>query len=84
MSVLVVALYINSDGVSQRYLTPEILWLICPLLLYWIGRFWLIVNRGGMHEDPIIFAITDNTSLLTVVMGSVIVAAASSLAIVSI
>lgn len=84
MSVLVVALYINSDGVSQRYLTPEILWLICPLLLYWIGRFWLIVNRGGMHEDPIIFAITDNTSLLTVVMGSVIVAAASSLAIVTI
>lgn len=81
MSVLVIALYINSDNVSQRYLSPEVLWLVCPMLLYWIGRFWLIVNRGGMHEDPIIFAIRDKISLLALAIGSVIVALASTMSV---
>lgn len=77
MSILVVALYINSDKVLELYRLPEVLWLVCPLLLYWIGRFWLIVARGGMHEDPIIFAIRDRVSLLTVGLCSLIVIAAS-------
>lgn len=56
LSVLVVALYINSDKVLRMYQTPEVLWSICPLLLYWTGRIWLITSRGEMHEDPIVFA----------------------------
>jgi 4-hydroxybenzoate polyprenyltransferase len=38
LSVLVFALYINSDEVTRLYTQPQILWLICPLLLYWISR----------------------------------------------
>ncbi len=77
MSVLVVALFINSEEVTQVYAVPEILWLICPLLLYWVSRFWLIVSRGEMHEDPIIFALRDSISLGIVVVGAAIIALGS-------
>ncbi|HIO97826.1 MAG TPA: UbiA family prenyltransferase [Leucothrix sp.] len=66
ISILVVALYIDSEKVQQMYAHPEILWLICPPLLFWIGRIWLITGRGEMHEDPIVFAIKDKVSLLIV------------------
>lgn len=68
LSVLVVALYINSDKVLRMYKTPEVLWLICPLLLYWTGRIWLITSRGEMHEDPIVFALRDGTSQITFIL----------------
>ncbi len=67
-SVLVAALYINSDDVQRLYRSPQMLWLVCPLLLYWIGRVWLLANRGDMHEDPVVFALTDAGSLLTGVL----------------
>ncbi len=62
LSVLVLALYINSTASEALYRHPQVLWLLCPLLLYWISRAWAIVHRGGMHEDPVIFAATDPTS----------------------
>ena len=65
LSVLVFALYINSPEVVTSYQYPEVLWLICPLLLYWISRIWLIAGRGEMHDDPVVFAISDKASLFT-------------------
>jgi 4-hydroxybenzoate polyprenyltransferase len=59
MAVLVLALYVNSDQVTLLYRRPAILLLICPLLLYWISRVWLLAHRGKMHEDPIVFALKD-------------------------
>lgn len=76
LSILVVALYINADKVVQMYEFPQILWLICPLLLYWIGRMWLITTRGDMHEDPILFAIRDRVSLITAVLAAMVVGSA--------
>ena len=46
------------------YRHPEMLWLICPVLLYWYGRVWIVAGRGKMHADPIVFAIRDRVSLL--------------------
>jgi 4-hydroxybenzoate polyprenyltransferase len=63
VSVLVVALYLNSPEVVVLYHRPEVLWLICPVLLYWFGRIWIMAGRGEMHADPIIFAIRDWVSL---------------------
>ena len=63
MSVLVLALYVNSDTVRTLYHRPEAIWLLCPLLLYWLGRVWLITRRGDMHHDPVTFALTDPASL---------------------
>lgn len=66
LAVLVMALYINSDAVRALYAYPNYLWLICPLLMYWISRIWLLTNRGRLHDDPIVFAIRDLTSYLVV------------------
>jgi len=79
LSVLVVALFVNSDKVLENYNQPIILWLICPLLMYWISRLWVIAARGDLHEDPIIFAVRDKLSRLVLAMLVVVVAAASLL-----
>jgi len=76
LSVLIVALYINSDKVRVMYNTPDFLWLVCPILMYWIGRLWMITARGEMHEDPIIFAMRDRTSLDIAGVVAVVVVAA--------
>jgi 4-hydroxybenzoate polyprenyltransferase len=62
LSVLVLALYINSDEVVALYRRPLALWLLCPLLLYWISRVWLLAHRGRMHDDPIVAALRDPAS----------------------
>ena len=64
ISVLVMALYVNSPAVTNMYSVPEWLWLICPVLLYWISRAWLLAHRGQMNDDPIVFAVKDKVSLL--------------------
>lgn len=62
ISVLVLALFINSPEVSIRYSNPQVLWLLCPLMLYWISRLWLKTERGEMIDDPIVFALLDRGS----------------------
>lgn len=62
ISVLVLALYINSTASAALYHRPYFLWLLCPLLLYWISRVWVIAHRGEMDDDPVVFAIRDHTS----------------------
>lgn len=62
LSVIVCALYINSSDVLLLYNEPRVLWLICPLLLYWINRLWLKTGREEMHDDPVVFAVKDHES----------------------
>lgn len=64
VSVLVLALYINSDAVQQLYNVAAPLWGICFVLLYWLSRMVMITHRGSMHDDPVVFAITDRVSQL--------------------
>jgi len=66
LAVLVFALYINSETVSVLYSSSYILWLICPVLLYWISRIWFLAHRQQMLDDPVQFAITDKISWLSV------------------
>jgi len=79
ISVLVVALFIQSDKVAVNYSEPMMLWLLCPLLMYWIGRLWLIAARGFLDEDPIVFAAKDRVSIAVVIALALVVAAASLL-----
>lgn len=72
ISLLVLALYISSDTVTNLYRTPILLWLMLPLLLFWVSRLWLLAYRGEMHEDPIMFAIKDSPSYL-VLIGTLII-----------
>lgn len=64
LAVLVLALYTNSAAVQANYSHPTLLWLICPLVFYWITRAWLIAHRGRMNDDPIVFALRDQVSYL--------------------
>jgi len=61
-SILVLALYINSETVTVLYTRPQVIWLICPLLLYLLGRIWLLAHRNQLDEDPVIFIIRDRKS----------------------
>jgi 4-hydroxybenzoate polyprenyltransferase/phosphoserine phosphatase len=64
MAVLVFALYINSDEVRYLYRRPDFLWLICPVLMFWISRVWFLAGRGELDDDPVVFAIRDKLSYL--------------------
>lgn len=72
ISVLVLALYINGAEVVELYRHPYLLWMICPLFLYWISRIWLYAARGAVHEDPIVYAIKDKTSYVIGVLAGII------------
>lgn len=61
-SVLTLALYLNSATASGLYAHPEYLWMVCPLLLYWISRIWLAAQREKLTDDPIVFAFSDKAS----------------------
>lgn len=77
MAVLVSALYINSEQVKLLYRHPSFLWLVSPILLYWISRIWLITHRGGMHDDPVVFTVKDKGSwAVAVAIGTLLLLAA--------
>ena len=64
-AVIVLALYVQSPEVAIRYGQPDLLWLACPLFLFWLGRLLLLASRGDMDDDPVLFAIRDRTSWVT-------------------
>lgn len=62
VSVLVMALYLNSPAVRQLYSYPQALWGICLVLLYWLTRMVMVTHRGQMHDDPVVYAARDRIS----------------------
>jgi 4-hydroxybenzoate polyprenyltransferase/phosphoserine phosphatase len=77
MAVLVLALYINSEAVRQLYVRPEVIWALCPIMLYFVSRIWLLAQRGEVEDDPVVFALRDGRSqLLGVLVALVLVVAA--------
>jgi 4-hydroxybenzoate polyprenyltransferase len=76
LSVLVLALYINSPEIEALYHRPKAVWMLCVLLLYWISRVWMMAQRGHMHDDPVVFALKDRQSLAIGVCAAVTLALA--------
>lgn len=62
VSVLVMALYVNSPTVRELYAQPRALGGICGILLYWVTYMVMITHRGAMHDDPVVYASKDRTS----------------------
>ena len=62
LCVLVFCLYLNSPDVRAYYHHPGVLWLLCPILLYWISRVWFLACREQLNEDPVVFALRDRNS----------------------
>lgn len=75
-AVTVTALYVSSDAVNGLYRRPQALWLVCPLLMYWIGRALVMADRRQIDDDPIVFAIRDRNSRYAIVCILAIVALA--------
>ena len=73
LAVLVLALYINSSASEALYRHQQALWLLCPLLLYWVSRVWLKAHRGLMDDDPVVFALTDYVSRIVLALCAVVV-----------
>lgn len=62
-SVLVFAQYISSKDVALLYHRPTVLWMVCPVLMYWLTRLWFLTNRNRVLDDPVLFALKDRASL---------------------
>ena len=72
ISALVIALYVHSEDVVSLYAQPMAIWLVLPILLFWVSWVWLKAARGEMHDDPIVFAFQDKTSLLVAALTAVV------------
>lgn len=68
ISILVLALYTTSVEVKVLYAHPDRLWLLQPVVFYWISRVWYIAKHGAMHDDPIDFALRDRISYFSMVV----------------
>jgi 4-hydroxybenzoate polyprenyltransferase len=77
LAVLVFCNYLDSKEMTGLYPHPQMLWLVAPILLYWITRIWFIARRRQLHDDPIIFAIRDRRSHVCGLLAAVIVVVAS-------
>jgi len=72
IAVLVLALYVSSKEVAELYSNPAVIWMACPLLLYWVSRIWLLARRGFIHDDPLVFALQDKVTYAVAAIGAVI------------
>ncbi len=68
ISVLVMALYLNDPSTIDRYSSPTLLWGVNAVMLYWIMRMVFVTHRGRMHDDPLVFSITDRVSQICLLM----------------
>ncbi len=72
-SVVVLTMYISNLDAAHLYLHTVRLWLLVPVVILWISRVWLLASRGELHEDPVVYAITDRRSwLLGLVCGLIV------------
>lgn len=77
LAVIVVALYLNSPESRMLYDYPEVLMALCPLMMAWVGRIWLLGHRGAVDDDPVVFAARDRWSWVTAALALAIVLLAS-------
>ncbi|GAA4770846.1 UbiA family prenyltransferase [Stakelama sediminis] len=64
VAILVLALFAHDPTTAAHYANPELLWLLCLPLIYWMNRIWMMARRGQVEGDPVAFAIKDRRSIL--------------------
>lgn len=75
-AALVLALYIDSEAVRDQYSHPFMIWPLAPIVLYLVMRVWILARRDEMHDDPVVFIITDWRSQLMAGLGALLLAIA--------
>jgi 4-hydroxybenzoate polyprenyltransferase len=76
MAVVVMALYVNGDEVTALYTRPQVLGMLCPVLLLWITRLWFRAGRKQVHDDPVVEALRDRATYVAAAAVAVILVAA--------
>jgi 4-hydroxybenzoate polyprenyltransferase len=72
-AVVVLALFIEGAGKSGLYRFRELIWLVVPIVLYVIGRIWMLAKRRELPDDPIMFIIRDwRSHLMAAIVASII------------
>lgn len=71
VAVAILALYADTATAARYYTRHELIWLVCPLFLYWISYLWLMAQRNRMPFDPVVFAVRNRTSqvLILIMLG---------------
>jgi 4-hydroxybenzoate polyprenyltransferase len=72
-AVTIFSLFIASPTVQASYRRPELLWLMCPVMMYWIARTLLMAHRRMVTDDPLVFALRDKSSRYCIVLMAAIV-----------
>jgi len=76
VAVLFLALYISSGTAEISYTRYQLIWVICPLLVYWISYIWLTAHRQKMSDDPLMFTLTNRASRIVILLAAIIVTVA--------
>ena len=63
IALVVLGLYISSPKVQALYTSPTYLWAVEFSCLLWCANVIGCVQKGKMHNDPIVFTFTNKTSL---------------------
>jgi 4-hydroxybenzoate polyprenyltransferase len=69
LAVVVLAIYVNNADLTRLYAHPQRLLLVCPVLLYWATRSWLLAHRRKIHDDPVVAVAADP---VTYVLGTIV------------
>ena len=64
ISAMLLGQYVESGHRGSGVGLPELLWLVVPLWVYWISRFWILVSRGRVEHDPVEFVLRDGVSYM--------------------
>lgn len=64
-ALLISVLYLIEDAFpSGFYSSPVYLWCVPILMSLFLGRIWLLSQRGELKDDPVEFAVLDRVSLV--------------------
>ncbi|WP_212524747.1 UbiA family prenyltransferase [Actibacterium sp. MT2.3-13A] len=74
ISPLITMIYalLSEDSIVE---STVVAFVISTTLMFWMGRFWILVNRGAIDDDPVYFALKDGISRasLLVILAAVLV-----------
>lgn len=65
-AVVVFGMFINAADTQERYNSPQLLWGAAVVMIYWTARLWIKTGRGEMHDDPIVYSLTNTNSLVCI------------------
>lgn len=75
-SAMVLALYIDGNSVRELYEYPWMIWPLAPAVLYITLRIWVLARRSEMHDDPVVFIISDWRSQIVILIGALLLVTA--------